>query len=78
VQQNPDNINNAFNFTEGPKEDFSQITGQSTSLVTNINEDIEASDGWTVDENLIAYKISGQNKNLFKEAKDFSTLLNSG
>ena len=35
-------------------------------------------DGWTTDENLLAYKISGQGKNLFTQPKDLSTLINSG
>ena len=78
IKENPYNINNAFNFTEGPKEDFSQITGQATTLFNNTNPDIDASDGWIVDENLIAYKISGQNKNLYTQPKDFSALLSSG
>ena len=30
-----------------------------------ISKQSGSSDGWTVDENLIAYKISGQNKNLY-------------
>lgn len=78
IAENPYNTNNIFNYTEGARDNFSQITGQSTSLFTGVSADIEASDGWTTDENLVAYKISGQNKNLFTEAKDFSTLLNSG
>lgn len=78
VKENPYNVNNVFNYTEGQRDDFSQITGQNTTLFTDINSDIEASDGWTIDENLIAYKISGQNKNLFNTAKDLSVLLNSG
>ena len=78
IQENPYNINNAFNYTEGPKEDFSQITGQATTLFSGTNSDIDSSDGWTVDENLITYKISGQNKNLYNQPKDFSSLLSSG
>ena len=78
ISENPYNINNAFNYTEGAREDFSQIVGQSTTFFSNINSDIEASDGWITDENLIAYKISAQNKNLFTQPKDMSTLLNSG
>lgn len=78
IKENPYNINNAFNYTEGQRDDFSQITGQATKLFTDLNDDIEASDGWTTDENLVAFKVSGQNKNLFKNPKDFSTLLNSG
>lgn len=78
IQENPYNINNVFNYTEGAREDFSQITGQSTSLFSDVNSDIESSDGWTIDDSLIAYKVSGQNKNLFTTPKDFSTLLNSG
>lgn len=77
IEENPYNIKNAFNYTEGAKDNFSQITGQSTSLFTNINPDIEASDGWTVDNDLICYKISGQDKNLFTEGKDMLDLLNS-
>ena len=78
IVENPYNVNNVFNYTEGQRDDFSQITGQATTLFNNINDDVEASDGWTVDENLIAYKVSGQNKELFAQPKDFSTLLNSG
>ena len=78
IVENPYNINNAFNYTEGQRDDFSQITGQATTLFNNINSDIEASDGWTIDENLIAYKVSGQAKELFTQPKDLSTLLNSG
>lgn len=78
IKENPYNINNVFNHTEGQKDDFSQITGQSTSLFNDVNSDIEASDGWVVDEDLIAYKVSGQNKNLFNTPKDLSTLLSSG
>lgn len=78
IAENPYNINNAFNYTEGCRDDFSQIVGQATTLFNGVNSDIEASDGWTVDENLIAYKISGQNKNLYKQPKDMSALLNSG
>ena len=77
IEENPSNIENAFNYTEGARDNFSQITGQSTSLFTNINPDIEASDGWGVDNDLICYKISGQNKNLFTEGKDMLDLLNS-
>ena len=78
IKENPHNVNNIFNYTEGAKDNFSQITGQATTLFSGINPDIEASDGWTVDDNLIAYKISGQNKELFTTPKDFSNLLNSG
>ena len=78
IAENPYNINNAFNYTEGCRDDFSQIVGQATTLFTEINKDIEASDGWTIDENLIAYKISGQNKNLYEQPKDMSALINSG
>ena len=78
IKENPYNINNVFNYTEGARDNFSQITGQSTTLFTDVTEDIDSSDGWVVDENLIAYKISGQNKDLFNTSKDFSTLLNSG
>lgn len=77
IKENPFNVDGAFNYTEGAKDDFSQITGQSTPFFTNINPSIEASDGWTVDSDLVCYKISGQNKNLFTEPKDFSDLLNS-
>lgn len=77
IQENPFNVNGSFNYTEGAIDNFSQITGQSTEFFTNINPNIEASDGWTVDNDLVCYKISGQNKNLFTEAKDFSDLLNS-
>jgi hypothetical protein len=38
-------------------------------LFRDVNENLEASDGWIIDENLIAYKISGQNKDLFKSSK---------
>ena len=77
IQENPYNVNGAFNYTEGAKDNFSQITGQSTTFFTNINPSIEASDGWSVDSDLVCYKLSGQNKNLFTEEKDFSDLLNS-
>lgn len=59
IKENPYNVNGAFNHVPGALEDFSQIKGQSTTLFNDINESIETSDGWTVDENLIAYKISG-------------------
>ena len=78
IVENPYNINNCFNYVEGAREDFSQITGQATTLFKNINPEIEASDGWTTDDNMIAYKISGQSKNLFSTPKDYLTLLNSG
>lgn len=78
IVENPYNVNNAFNYTEGPRDDFSQITGQSTSIFNDINSNVETSDGWTSDENLITYKISGSNTELFSKPKDFSTLLNSG
>lgn len=78
ITENPYNINNAFNYTEGARDNFSQITGQATSLFTGISSNIEASDGWTFDEDLIAYKVSGQNNNLFESAKDLSALITSG
>ena len=78
IVENPHNINNAFNYTEGARDNFSQIVGQSTTFFTNINSNLETSDGWISDENLIAYKISGQNKNLFTQPKDMAVLLNSG
>lgn len=78
IEENPYNINNAFNFVPGPIEDFSQITGQGTTLFKDVNENIEASDGWTIDSNLIAYKISGQGKDLFNTPKNFDSLLASG
>lgn len=78
IVENPYNINNAFNYTEGARDNFSQIVGQSTTFFTNINANLETSDGWVSDENLIAYKISGQNKNLFTQPKDMTVLLNSG
>lgn len=78
IEENPYNVNNAFNYVPGAIEDFSQIKGQSTTLFTDISEDIEASDGWTVDENLITYKISGQSRNLFNNPKNFDSLLTSG
>ena len=78
IVENPYNVNNAFNYTEGARDNFSQIGGQSTDFFKGVNPDIESSDGWTVDENLIAYKISGQNKPLFTTPKDMSALLNSG
>ena len=78
IKENPHNINNAFNYTQGQKDDFSQITGQATALFSNVSDELDASDGWTVDENLIAYKISGQNKNLYTQAKDLSYLLSAG
>ena len=78
IAENPYNINNAFNYTEGARDNFSQITGQATSLFTGVSADVEASDGWTFDENLITYKISGQNVNLFENAKDLSALITSG
>lgn len=59
IKENPYNVNGVFNHVPGALEDFSQIKGQSTTLFNDINESIETSDGWTVDENLIAYKISG-------------------
>ena len=75
IQENPYNVNNAFNYVPGAIEDFSQIKGQSTTLFTNTNESMEASDGWTIDENLIAYKISGQSRNLFNSPKNYDALL---
>ena len=78
IKENPYNVNNAFNYVSGAIEDFSQIKGQSTTLFTGISSNIEASDGWTIDENLIAYKISGQGRNLFETPKNFSSLLSSG
>lgn len=78
IQENPYNVNNAFNYTEGARDNFSQITGQTTSVFEGVSNDIELSDGWTTDENLLAYKISGQGKNLFTQPKDLSTLINSG
>lgn len=78
IKENPYNINNAFNYSEGARDDFSQITGQSTTLFSGVNTDLEASDGWITDDNLIAYKISGQNRDVFQTPKDFSTLMNSG
>ena len=78
IKENPYNVNNAFNHVAGAIEDFSQIKGQSTTLFTGISSNIEASDGWTIDENLIAYKISGQGRNLFETPKNFSSLLSSG
>ncbi len=78
IKENPYNVNNAFNHVTGAIEDFSQIKGQSTTLFTGISSNIEASDGWTIDENLIAYKISGQGRNLFETPKNFSSLLSSG
>lgn len=78
IKENPYNINNAFNHVPGAIEDFSQIKGQSTTLFTGISSNIEASDGWTIDENLIAYKISGQGRNLFETPKNFGSLLSSG
>ena len=78
IKENPYNVNNAFNYTQGQKDDFSQITGQATTLFNNVSDELDASDGWTVDENLITYKISGQNKNLYTQAKDLSYLLSAG
>lgn len=78
IVENPYNVNNAFNYTEGQRDDFSQITGQATSVFNDINSNVEASDGWTTDENLITYKVSGSNTELFSKPKDFSSLLNSG
>lgn len=78
IKENIYNKNNIFNYVNGARENYSQITGQSTNLFTDINPDIEASDGWTVDEDLIAYKVSGQDKDLFNTAKDYSNLINSG
>ncbi len=78
IEENPYNVNGAFNYVPGAIEDFSQIKGQSTTLFTDISEDIEASDGWTVDENLITYKVSGQGRNLFNNPKNFDSLLTSG
>ena len=78
IKENPYNINNAFNHVTGAIEDFSQIKGQSTTLFTGISSNIEASDGWTVDEELIAYKVSGQGRALFETPKNFGSLLTSG
>ena len=78
IKENPYNVNNAFNYTQGQRDDFSQITGQATTLFSNVSDELDASDGWTVDENLITYKISGQNKNLYTQAKDLSYLLSTG
>lgn len=78
IEENPYNVNNAFNYVPGAIEDFSQIKGQSTTLFTDVNENIEASDGWTIDSNMIAYKISGQGKDLFNTPKNFDSLLASG
>ena len=78
IKENPYNVNGAFNHVPGAIEDFSQIKGQSTTLFTNISDNIEASDGWTIDENLIAYKVSGQGRNLFETPKNFGSLLSSG
>lgn len=75
IVENPYNVNNAFNYTEGQRDDFSQITGQATSVFNDINSNVEASDGWTTDENLITYKVSGSNTELFSKPKDFSSLL---
>ena len=77
IKENLYNVNGVFNHVPGALEDFSQIKGQSTTLFSDINESIETSDGWTVDENLIAYKISGQGRNLFNTPKDFGNLLSS-
>lgn len=78
IKENPYNVANAFNYTSGPVEDFSQITGHSTSMFDNVSSNIDTTDGWTVDGDLIAYKISAQNKNLYNTPKDLSTILNSG
>ena len=78
IEENPYNVNGAFNYVPGAIEDFSQITGQGTTLFESVNDNLEASDGWTVDENLITYKVSGQGKNLFSEAKNLDSLLASG
>ena len=78
IKENPYNVNGAFNHVTGAIEDFSQIKGQSTTLFTGISSNIEASDGWTIDEDLIAYKISGQGRNLFETPKNFGSLLSSG
>ena len=78
IVENPYNKNGIFNHVPGAIEDFSQIKGQSTTLFTNTNSNIEASDGWTIDENLIAYKISGQGKDLFEIPKNYDSLLSSG
>ena len=59
IEENPYNVNGAFNYVPGAIEDFSQITGQGTTLFDSVNDNLEASDGWTVDENLITYKVSG-------------------
>lgn len=78
IKENPYNVNGAFNHVSGAIEDFSQIKGQATTLFTDISDNIEASDGWTIDENLIAYKISGQGRSLFNTPKNFGSLLSSG
>lgn len=78
IKENPYNVNGAFNHVTGAIEDFSQIKGQSTTLFTGINSNIEASDGWTIDEELIAYKVSGQGRALFETPKNFGSLLTSG
>ena len=78
IEENPYNVNGAFNHVPGAIEDFSQIKGQATTLFTDVSDDIEASDGWTVDENLISYKVSGQGRDLFNSPKNFDSLLTSG
>ena len=78
IKENPYNVDNAFNYTSGPIEDFSQITGHSTSMFDSVNTNIDTTDGWTVDGDLITYKISAQNKDLYKTPKDLSTLVDSG
>ena len=77
INENPYNVDGAFNYVPGAIEDFSQIKGQATTLFNDINENIESSDGWIIDEDLIAYKISGQNRNLFNKPKDLGSLLSS-
>ena len=78
IEENPYNVNNCFNFVPGAIEDFSQVKGQATTLFNDVNSNIEASDGWISDSNLIAYKISGQNQNLFNTPKNFNSLLYGG
>ena len=77
IVENPYNVNGAFNYVPGAVEDFSQIKGQATTLFSDISENIEASDGWTTDDNLIAYKISGQARDLFNTPKNMDSLLAS-
>ena len=78
IKENPYNINNCFNFVPGAIEDFSQVKGQATTLFNDVNPNIESSDGWISDSNLIAYKVSGQNQPLFTSPKNFNSLLYNG